>query len=47
MGKNISVSEQVLREAREKFEKERQKLVAQSVKLPNGATFTRLKPVGP
>ncbi len=25
---------------------ERQKLVVQTVKLPNGATFTKLKPVG-
>lgn len=28
-----------------KLEEERQKLVVQKVRLPNGATFTRLKPV--
>jgi hypothetical protein len=28
-----------------RLEEERQKLVVQKVKLPNGAVFTRLKPV--
>jgi cobyric acid synthase len=32
-------------EAQRKFEEERKTLVVQVVKLPNGATFTRLKPV--
>jgi len=32
-------------EGQRKLEEERQKLVVQIVKLPNGATFTRLKPV--
>ncbi len=32
-------------EAQRRFEEERQKLVAQRVKLPNGATFTVFKPV--
>lgn len=40
-----SVSETVVEESQRKFEEERRRLVAQVVKLPNGATFTRLKPV--
>jgi hypothetical protein len=36
--------EQVQLEWQRKLEEERQKLVVQKVKLPNGATFTRLKP---
>lgn len=32
-------------EWQQKLEEERQKLVVQKVKLSNGATFTRLKPV--
>jgi len=39
------VPEDVVSEERQKLEEERQKLVVQIVKLPNGATFTRLKPV--
>jgi hypothetical protein len=46
MANSNTVSEQALIEARQKFDEERQKLVVQIVKLPNGATFTRLKPVG-
>jgi hypothetical protein len=42
---NNSVPEDVVSEERRKLEAERQKLVAQIVKLPNGASFTRLKPV--
>jgi hypothetical protein len=42
---NNSVPEDVVSEERQKLEAERQKLVAQIVKLPNGARFTRLKPV--
>ena len=38
--------EPVISEAQQKAEdEERQKLVVQKVKLPNGATFTRLRPV--
>ena len=41
--------EQIAAEEQQKLEErmkeERQKLVVQIVKLPNGATFTRLKPV--
>jgi hypothetical protein len=32
-------------ETQKKLEEERQKLIVQTVKLPNGATYTRLKPV--
>jgi hypothetical protein len=42
---NNSVPEDIVSEERQKLEAERQKLVAQIVKLPNGAKFTRLKPV--
>jgi hypothetical protein len=43
---NNSVPEKdVVSEEQQKLEEERQKLVAQVVKLPNGARFTRLKPV--
>ena len=42
---NNSVPEDVVSEARQKLEAERQKLVVQVVKLPNGVKFTRLKPV--
>jgi hypothetical protein len=45
MQRKSSVPDQLLLEVQQKFEEERQKLVAQIVKLPNGATFTRLKPV--
>jgi len=46
MQKKKPVPEEVLTEARQKVEEDRQKLIVQIVKLPNGATFTRLKPVG-
>ena len=39
------VPEHVILEARQKLEEERRKLVVQVVKLPNGGTFTKLKPV--
>ena len=42
---NDPVPEGVVSEERERLEAERQKLVVQVVKLPNGARFTRLKPV--
>jgi hypothetical protein len=43
---NSSVAEKdVVSEEQQKLEEERQKLVAQIVKLPNGARFTRLKPM--
>jgi hypothetical protein len=42
---NNSVPEDVAAEERQKLEAERQKLVAQIVKLPSGAKFTILKPV--
>jgi hypothetical protein len=42
---NNSVPDDVVSEERQKLEAERQKLVAQIVKLPNGVRFTRLKPV--
>jgi hypothetical protein len=39
-------AQQELTEEQQKFqEQERQKLIVQRVKLPNGATFTRLKSV--
>ena len=44
--KKNSVAEQVSSEERRRVEEERQKLILQRVKLPNGATFTRLKPLG-
>ena len=44
--KKNSVAEQVSSEERQRVEEERQKLIVQRVKLPNGATFTRLKPLG-
>jgi ribosomal protein L22 len=40
------VPESIVAEGQRKAEEEREKLVVQTVKLPNGATFTRLKPVG-
>ncbi len=46
MQKTNVVSEQVLNEERQRVEEERQKLIVVKLKLPNGATFTRLKPVG-
>ena len=46
MEKKNSIQEQAVAEERQKLEEERQKLVVQMVKLPNGATFTRFKPVG-
>jgi hypothetical protein len=42
---NNPVPEEVVSEERQKLEAERQKLVAQIVTLPNGARFTRLKPI--
>jgi hypothetical protein len=42
---NNPVQENVVSEERQKLEAERQKLVVQIVKLPNGVRFTRLKPV--
>jgi hypothetical protein len=42
---NSVLEKDVVLEERHKLEAERQKLVAQIVKLPNGARFTRLKPV--
>jgi hypothetical protein len=38
--------EAVAAEQQRKVEEERRKLVEQTIKLPNGATFTRLKPIG-
>lgn len=46
MQNRITIQEEVASEQRQKFEEERRKLIVQRVKLPNGATFTRLKPVG-
>ncbi len=46
MQKKKSVPEQVESEQRQKMEEERQRLVLHVVRLPNGATFTRLKPAG-
>lgn len=40
-----TVREDVASEQWQKFEEEQRKLVVQRVKLPNGATFTRLEPV--
>jgi hypothetical protein len=40
-----TVSEQGQSEQQQKVEQERSKLVTYSVKLPNGAKFTRLNPV--
>lgn len=40
-----SVPEEAQLEGQRKLKEERQKLVVQTVKLNNGATFTRLKPV--
>ncbi len=40
-----TVSEQEQSEQQQKVEQERSKLVTYSVKLPNGAKFTRLSPV--
>jgi len=45
MRKKNPVPEHVVLEQRQRMEEERQKLVVQIVKLPNGATFTRLRPV--
>ena len=39
-----SVSETATADVQQRMAEERQKLVVQTVKLPNGATFTRLKP---
>jgi hypothetical protein len=44
MQKKNPTPENVVLEAQQKLEEERQKLVVHKVKLPNGATFTRLKP---
>jgi hypothetical protein len=40
-----TVSEQEQSEQQQKEEQERSKLVTYTVKLPNGAKFTRLNPV--
>jgi len=42
---NRNFLKQVASEQRLNFEEERRKLIVQRVKLPNGATFTRFKPV--
>ena len=42
---NQSNPDQAQLEQQRKLQEERQKLVVHVVKLPNGATFTRLKPV--
>ena len=42
---NRNILKQVASEQRLNFEEERRKLIVQRVKLPNGATFTRFKPV--
>jgi len=41
--KNNPVPEDVLARERQRLEEERQKLVLQLVKLPNGARFTRFE----
>lgn len=41
-----SISQQPAADGQKTAEEERQKLVVQVIKLPNGATFTRLRPVG-
>lgn len=46
MEKKKPVPEEFVTELRQRAEEDRQKLIVQVVKLPNGATFTRLKPVG-
>jgi hypothetical protein len=46
MDKKKPIPEDVVAELRQRAEEDRQKLIVQIVKLPNGATFTRLKPVG-
>jgi len=40
-----SVTEEAQLEGQRKLEEERQRLVVHRVKLNNGATFTKLKPV--
>jgi hypothetical protein len=45
MERTQSVSEQEQSEQQQKMEQERSKLVTYTVKLPNGAKFTRLHPV--
>jgi len=45
MQKKKHVPEPDAKDDQRRFEEERQKLVVQRVKLPNGVTFTRLKPV--
>jgi hypothetical protein len=40
-----SSPEEMQFESQRKLEEERQNMVVQVVKLPNGVTFTRLKPV--
>ncbi len=42
--KKNPVPEHVMAEERQKLEEQRRKLIVQTVKLPNGATFTRLRP---
>jgi hypothetical protein len=37
--------ESEMEDAQRRLQEERQKLVVQKVKLPNGATFTRFRPV--
>ncbi len=46
MQKKETLTAQVALEQQQKAEEERQKLVLYRAKLPNGAVFTRLKPVG-
>ncbi len=45
MERTQSVSEQEQSEQQQKVKQERSKLVTYTVKLPNGAKFTRLTPV--
>jgi hypothetical protein len=46
MEQTQTAAEQEQLERRQKLEQERAKLVTYTVKLPNGAKFTRLNPVG-
>jgi len=44
MHKKNPVPEHLVLEQRQRMEEERRKLIVQIVKLPNGATFTKLRP---
>ena len=44
MQKKNPAQDNLITEAQQRLEEERQKLVVHKVRLPNGATFTRLKP---